>query len=248
MKVITPMPKKKFATVGITPLKKIKGINVILAENAETSDLIILKKVSSDDRIEEYISMREAFERTKHKLGSLIVPEYLGRHEDYDMFSHISGTSVEWSEESGEPGFGGENIPDHLAEIVLDASDDLDHLGYWNGDFYWRNFIFPENGKIGVVDWDRITQSSKSKASRLSYIFCLTFNNTELRHALAKGAASRGHIERKRFRKGVLRTTSRFIEKWPKRMENIARLKAIHDQFADDDKYDEFWEKISNSG
>jgi hypothetical protein len=230
---------------GYMPLKKMKGDKVILAKSLDSSQLIILKRVPEEDRIETYKSMLESFNLNREKFKRLYVPNHLGRFDIFDLFEYIPGYSVHWTENFSEPGFGGVGIQKIFGNEILDVSEDLDILGYANGDFYWRNFIFRESGTVGIVDWDRIIPSDNSNESRIVYIFCLTFNNEELRNEILGGALARGFISKSGFRKKVLKTIQKFSQKWSDRSNLVDQLQRIHGQFNDDSNFERFWNNLS---
>ena len=240
--------ENEMAAYGLTVIRPLKGSRVLLAKNKASSALFTLKKIPEEDLIEDYKAMLEQFQLKRHVFKRLQVPDYHGRIGTYDVFEYAEGEMVPWSEELEEPGLGGMHISTKHIEPILDLSEELDQLGFWNGDFYWRNFVLQPHGKICVIDWDRIRRTTKGSESRICYLFCLMFENREWREKLVKHASLRGMIEKKSFRRKVIRTSSRFAEKWNHKQRVHARQMEINQLFKDEDQFKVFWKDNAQHG
>lgn len=225
-------------------VSKLKGNSVVLAEHRPTGKFYVLKKKSEDHRIGLILRMQARYKELAPNFKSLVIPNIVGHTGDFDVIEYIEGTSLQWTESFGDPGFGGDGISPDYIKYVLDISEELEILGYWNGDFYWRNFIFLENGRVALVDWDRILISKNSQSSRGSYLFCLCFANENLRNHLASELKRRGHITKRTFQKKAISGTSNFMAKWKRHPMNVKRLEELHDKLLDDDWYERFWKSL----
>jgi hypothetical protein len=91
-------------------------------------------------------------------------------------------------------------VPLATVEQIISLSEDLDRLGVIT-DFYWRNFVFMDDGKIAYVDSDVLADGYSD--FRLAYLWCLMFANDPWRSCLVKQALNKGLIELGQFKRQV---------------------------------------------
>jgi hypothetical protein len=199
--------------------EELKPRKVLLCREKHTGDDCVIKVAQDARQIGRYLDLYRHYRDHYDRLKILYMPEYIERWRDFDIWEFVPGYCYNWTEYPGRPGLGGSTVPVETVPQIIALSEDLDILDVAT-DFYWRNFVFRDNGRIAYVDGECL--ESGDSTYRMAYIYCLMFANQTWRDALLKRAVSRGLIQRETFVKRVRDMVPAYLKQNPLLWRQIA--------------------------